>query len=42
MKARDDLDRSAVSDIMDSVKRKVSSEAVEGSEVPSIFARLPK
>ncbi|GAA5917337.1 hypothetical protein JCM8208_000992 [Rhodotorula glutinis] len=41
MKARDDLDRSAVSDIMDSVKRKVQSEQVEAPEQPSIFDRLP-
>ncbi|GAA5985834.1 hypothetical protein JCM11641_005315 [Rhodosporidiobolus odoratus] len=41
MKARDDLDRSAVNDIMDSVKRKVSSEVVEGPEQPSIFERMP-
>ncbi|KAI5478010.1 exocyst complex component sec6 [Pseudohyphozyma bogoriensis] len=41
MKARDDLDRSAVSDIMESVKRKVNSEIVAEPEVPSIFTRLP-
>ncbi|GAA6007134.1 SNARE-binding exocyst subunit SEC6 [Rhodotorula paludigena] len=41
MKARDDLDRSAVSDIMDSVKRKVQSEKVEAPEAPSIFERMP-
>ncbi|BGP71825.1 SNARE-binding exocyst subunit S6 [Rhodotorula toruloides] len=41
MKARDDLDRSAVSDIMDSVKRKVQSEKVEQPDQPSIFDRLP-
>jgi len=41
MKARDDLDRSAVSDIMDSVKRKVQSEQVDAPEQPSIFDRLP-
>lgn len=41
MKARDDLDRSAVTDIMDSVKRKVNSEVVAEPETPSIFTRLP-
>ncbi|GAA5852245.1 hypothetical protein JCM8547_006712 [Rhodosporidiobolus lusitaniae] len=43
MKARDDLDRSAVSDIMESVKRKVNSETVpvDASETPSIFERMP-
>jgi len=40
MKARDDLDRSAVNDIMESVKRKVASEVVDEPET-SIFARLP-
>ncbi|KAL8279720.1 hypothetical protein RQP46_007815 [Phenoliferia psychrophenolica] len=42
MKARDDLDRSAVSDIMESIKRKVNSEGpTDEDEGPSIFARLP-
>lgn len=42
MKARDDLDRSAVNDIMESVKRKVNSEVVvEEQEQPSIFERMP-
>jgi exocyst complex component 3 len=41
MKARDDLDRSAVNDIMESVKRKVNSEVVEAPEQPSIFERMP-
>ncbi|BGP17883.1 hypothetical protein JCM10213_000961 [Rhodosporidiobolus nylandii] len=41
MKARDDLDRSAVSDIMESIKRKVNSEVVEAPEQPSIFDRMP-
>lgn len=41
MKARDDLDRSAVSDIMESIKRKVNSEGVTEPEGPSIFSRLP-
>ncbi|KAM0749392.1 exocyst complex component Sec6 [Meredithblackwellia eburnea MCA 4105] len=41
MKARDDLDRSAVNDIMDSVKRKVQSETVAEPEGPSIFSRVP-
>ncbi|KAK4049877.1 SNARE-binding exocyst subunit S6 [Microbotryomycetes sp. JL221] len=41
MKARDDLDRSAVNDIMESVKRKVSNEIMSEPETPSIFARLP-
>lgn len=40
MKAREDLDKSAVSDIMESIKRKVS-ERVEENEIPSIFTRLP-
>ncbi|BGP41626.1 SNARE-binding exocyst subunit S6 [Rhodotorula kratochvilovae] len=41
MKARDDLDRSAVSDIMDSVRRKVAGETVDAPDAPSIFERLP-
>ncbi|GAA6020052.1 hypothetical protein JCM10207_006770 [Rhodosporidiobolus poonsookiae] len=41
MKARDDLDRSAVNDIMESVKRKVSSEVLEQPDPPSIFDRMP-
>ncbi|KAM0786314.1 hypothetical protein ACM66B_001791 [Microbotryomycetes sp. NB124-2] len=41
MKARDDLDRSAVNDIMESVKRKVSNEVLSEPETPSIFSRLP-
>lgn len=47
MKARDDLDRGAVSDIMDSVRRKVQSEPVgaageDGAGAgPSIFDRMP-
>lgn len=41
MKARDDLDRGAVSDIMDSVKRKVRAEAIDEPDQPSIFTRLP-
>ncbi|KAK4050257.1 SNARE-binding exocyst subunit S6 [Microbotryomycetes sp. JL201] len=41
MKARDDLDRSAVGDIMESVKRKVSNEILSEPETPSIFSRLP-
>ncbi|GAA5888098.1 hypothetical protein JCM5296_005432 [Sporobolomyces johnsonii] len=41
MKARDDLDRGAVNDIMDSVKRKVNSEKVDAPEQPSIFDRMP-
>lgn len=41
MKAREDLDRSAVNDIMESVKRKVNSEVVDAPEQPSIFERMP-
>lgn len=41
MKARDDLERSAVSEIMDNVKRKVASESAVEGEAPSIFSRLP-
>lgn len=41
MRARDDLDKSAVSDILDSVKRKVASDTVADPEIPSIFTRLP-
>ncbi|GAA6053135.1 hypothetical protein JCM3770_002871 [Rhodotorula araucariae] len=41
MKARDDLDRSAVSDIMDSVRRKVAGEQVDAPDAPSIFDRMP-
>lgn len=42
MKARDDLDRSAVSDIMDSIKRKVASEVDAEPDPPNILTRLPK
>ncbi|GAA5933678.1 SNARE-binding exocyst subunit SEC6 [Sporobolomyces koalae] len=44
MKARDDLDKSAVNEIMESVKRKVKETRVVGEgmeEPPSIFDRLP-
>ncbi|GAA5821962.1 hypothetical protein JCM10212_004088 [Sporobolomyces blumeae] len=44
MKARDDLDKSAVSEIMESVRRKVKETKVVGDgmdEPPSIFDRLP-
>lgn len=41
MRARDDLDKSAVSDIVDSVKRKVASDHPAEPEEPSIFSRLP-
>ncbi|GAA5882586.1 hypothetical protein JCM3774_002732 [Rhodotorula dairenensis] len=41
MKARDDLDRSAVNEIMESVRRKVASEKLDEPDTPSIFDRLP-
>ncbi|GAA5954578.1 hypothetical protein JCM3765_003819 [Sporobolomyces pararoseus] len=44
MKARDDLDKSAVNEIMESVKRKVKETKVVGDgmeEPPSIFDRMP-
>lgn len=41
MKARDDLDRSAVNEIMESVRRKVASEKLDEPDPPSIFDRLP-
>ncbi|GAA6017346.1 hypothetical protein JCM11491_000640 [Sporobolomyces phaffii] len=44
MKARDDLDKSAVNEIMESVKRKVKETKVVGDgmdEAPSIFDRMP-
>ncbi|GAA6035623.1 hypothetical protein JCM8097_004933 [Rhodosporidiobolus ruineniae] len=41
LKARDDLDRSAVNDAMESIKRKVNSEVVDAPEQPSIFERMP-
>ncbi|GAA5990272.1 hypothetical protein JCM10908_005903 [Rhodotorula pacifica] len=41
MKARDDLDRSAVNEIMESVKRKVASEKLDEPDAPSIFDRMP-
>ena len=41
MKARDDLDRSAVNEIMESVRRKVAREKLDEPDPPSIFDRLP-
>lgn len=42
MKARDDLDRGAVSEILESVKRKVQNEGTLIDEPESsIFSRLP-
>ncbi|OBZ66726.1 Exocyst complex component sec6 [Grifola frondosa] len=40
MKARADLDRSAVSDVMDSVKRKVKDEGLEDPPEPTIMKKI--
>ncbi|KAH9921709.1 exocyst complex component sec6 [Epithele typhae] len=40
MKARNDLDRSAVSDVMDSVKRKVKEENLEDPPEPTIMKKI--
>lgn len=41
MRARDDLDRAAVNEIMESVRRKVASEKMDEPDQPSIFDRMP-
>lgn len=40
MKSRGDLDRSAVSDVMDSIKRKVKDEGLTDRELPHFFVRI--
>ncbi|KIY45031.1 exocyst complex component Sec6 [Fistulina hepatica ATCC 64428] len=40
MKARGDLDRSAVSEVMDSVKRKVKNEGLDEPAVPTIMKKI--
>ncbi|KDQ13017.1 hypothetical protein BOTBODRAFT_188793 [Botryobasidium botryosum FD-172 SS1] len=40
MKARDDLDRSAVSEVMESVKRKVKDENLEDPPEPTIMKKI--
>lgn len=43
MRARDDLDRSSTNEIIESIKRKVSTDTttVDDPDQPSIFQRLP-
>jgi exocyst complex component 3 len=41
LKARDDLDRSQVRDIMDNIRKKVNDEALAEPPNPTIFSRLP-
>jgi len=40
MKARDDLDRSAVSEVMDSVRRKVKEENITDPREPTIMKKI--
>jgi len=40
MKARDDLDRAAVSDVMDSIKRKVKDENITDPSEPTIMKKI--
>jgi len=40
MKARDDLDRSAVSEIMESCRRKVKDEQLTDPEKPTIMKKV--
>ncbi|KAF8318667.1 exocyst complex component sec6 [Clavulina sp. PMI_390] len=40
MKARDDLDRSAVSEVMESVKRKVKEENIQDPREPTIMKKI--
>jgi len=40
MKARDDLDRSAVNEVMESIKRKVKEDNLEEPEAPTIMKKI--
>jgi len=40
MKARDDLDRSAVGEVMDSIKRRVKEEGISDSPEPTIMKKI--
>jgi hypothetical protein len=40
MKSRDDLDRTAVGEVMESVRRKVKEDNIQDPEVPSILKRV--